>query len=76
LETGVQRLTEHWQKFVEDVGEFEENSLINAEGVGIIHVNLIFVTITFSEKEIGGTLTDRPISVIINYYSSSEESIR
>jgi hypothetical protein len=33
LETGVQRLTEHWQKFVEDVGEFEENSLINAEGV-------------------------------------------
>jgi hypothetical protein len=47
---GTQRLTHRWQKYVENDGDFVENSIIIAQDVGIIRVNFIVIEITFPEK--------------------------
>jgi hypothetical protein len=57
--TGVQRLIQRWQKRVENE-DTVKNSLIIAKDVWIMHVNLIVIAITYSEKKLEALLSYRP----------------
>jgi hypothetical protein len=49
--SGVERLTQCWQNAMKITGTVWKNNLLIAKGVWTIHVNFIFIVITFSEKE-------------------------
>jgi hypothetical protein len=48
----IQCLTQHWQKYVENDEDLVEKWPVIAKDVRIIHVNLIVIAVTFSEKKL------------------------